>query len=98
MKHKNRNYKTTFNCQIIWHRKLRKKVYERDGFKCVYCGYVPDNIPENYNGRYTAGALVLDHITPVASGGTLSEENLQTLCEACNGKKYISKKSAVSNE
>lgn len=52
---------------------LRMKVYERDGFKCVYCG--------------SRKQLSLDHVTPESKGGATSEGNLVTACRPCNTKK-----------
>jgi len=54
-------------------RRLRKKVYRRDGFKCVYC-----------NEREF---LTLDHRLPVSKGGTNEFDNLETVCERCNEAK-----------
>lgn len=51
----------------------RWKVYSRDNFRCRHCGS-----EEN---------LTIDHIKPRSLGGSHSEENLQTLCGPCNGKK-----------
>jgi len=48
----------------------RARVLERDDFRCRRCGTGP---------RYER--LVVDHITPVALGGSSDDDNLQTLCE-----------------
>jgi len=55
--------------------KLRFKVLERDGCKCVYCG------AERY--------LEIDHIIPLSKGGKTNLNNLQTLCMKCNKGKGI---------
>lgn len=52
---------------------LRRSVYERDGYACVYCG-----ISEN---------LCCDHDVPVSRGGDTSLENLVTACIPCNSRK-----------
>jgi len=52
---------------------LRFKVYERDGYKCQYCG--------------SQSKLTLDHLIPEAKGGESSEGNLVTACRDCNIKK-----------
>lgn len=54
----------------------RFKVMQRDGFKCVLCGASPVNIP--------GCVLNVDHIIPWSKGGETVEENLRTLCSACN--------------
>ena len=58
-------------------RKLRHQVFQRDGYRCRECGAT------NKETR-----LHVDHITPVAKGGTNDLSNLQTLCEECNRAKY----------
>lgn len=52
---------------------IRWAVWERDNFTCRKCG-----------GRQN---LAVDHITAESQGGTLSLDNLQTLCNNCNRKK-----------
>jgi 5-methylcytosine-specific restriction endonuclease McrA len=52
---------------------LRFKVYERDGFKCVYCGSRKD--------------LSLDHVAAESKGGATKAGNLVTACRSCNSKK-----------
>ena len=52
------------------------KVYRRDAFRCVHCG--------------EGGDLTVDHIVPVAKGGSDDLDNLQTLCRSCNSKKGAS--------
>jgi len=54
--------------------KLVHETFKRDGFRCVHCGRsANDGI-----------ILELDHIIPVAGGGTNDPGNLQTLCRRCN--------------
>jgi hypothetical protein len=60
-------------------KRIRFEIFKRDGFKCAYCGAPP-----------TAGVLHVDHITPVAEGGTDDPENLVTSCPGCNlGKSAV---------
>lgn len=58
-------------------RENRRKIYERDNYKCRYCG--------TELTRFTA---TLDHIQPVSSGGDNSMNNLVTACLACNSRKH----------
>ena len=51
----------------------------RDDFKCRICGTSPAVKPGTL--------LVVDHIVPWSNGGETVMENLQTLCEPCNGGK-----------
>jgi len=55
---------------------VRRYVYERDKYQCQSCGK---------NGRETQ--LNVDHIIPLAKGGSNDISNLQTLCEGCNQQK-----------
>ncbi|MBN2018199.1 MAG: HNH endonuclease [Candidatus Cloacimonetes bacterium] len=52
----------------------KKKILERDNFKCVVCG----------RGRKDGVELVVDHIKPKDKGGNNSIENGQTLCAEHN--------------
>lgn len=54
----------------------RNEIFERDGFRCVYCGT-----------SFPAEELTLDHVQPRVRGGDRSEGNLVTACMACNTKK-----------
>lgn len=53
-------------------RQLRQRVLQRDGHVCNYCGDVATHV---------------DHIIPVAAGGTDSMDNLTAACARCNQKK-----------
>lgn len=55
---------------------LRFRIFRRDGFQCQYCGRVPPD-----------AVLRVDHIVPVADGGTNDEDNLTTACHDCNAGK-----------
>lgn len=50
------------------------KVFRRDKFTCQYCGAKGID-------------LEIDHVIPVALGGSNSEVNLVTACRRCNCKK-----------
>jgi len=54
-------------------KKLRFDVFKRDYFKCQYCGSCPPSV-----------VLEIDHIHPVAKGGTNNINNLVTSCFECN--------------
>lgn len=60
-------------------KRMRFEVLRRDKFQCQYCGAKP---PE--------AELHIDHVTPVALGGTDKPNNLVTACRDCNtGKASI---------
>lgn len=54
-------------------RQLREEVLEKYGRKCVVCG--------------STEKLQIDHIIPVDAGGATALDNLQVLCQPCNGSK-----------
>lgn len=57
-------------------KRLRFEVFKRDSFKCQYCGSVaPDAV------------LAVDHVKPVAGGGSNDLLNLITACVDCNAGK-----------
>lgn len=53
---------------------LRFSVFQRDGFRCVYCGA----------GAQDGATLHVDHIVPRSKGGQSALENLATACSDCN--------------
>lgn len=55
---------------------LRWELLVRDGFRCRYCGRSSPDV-----------ALAIDHIIPVARGGTDDPSNLTVACVDCNGGK-----------
>jgi 5-methylcytosine-specific restriction enzyme A len=54
-----------------WQR-TRARIAERDGYRCVYCG-----------GPFE----VIDHVVPIAAGGSDHDSNLVACCKACNERK-----------
>lgn len=54
----------------------RFEILQRDCFMCRYCGAAPDE-----------SELQIDHIVPIAKGGTNSLLNLITACRLCNAGK-----------
>lgn len=53
---------------------IRYAVLKRDGFRCRACGACASDDM----------TLHVDHVTPVAAGGTSHPSNLRTLCADCN--------------
>ena len=53
---------------------LRFRVFERDGFKCVYCGAAAAD----------GAILQADHVFPASKGGPATMDNLVTACQPCN--------------
>lgn len=50
---------------------LRYEVFERDGYRCVYCSTEADS-------------LECDHVIPISRGGSSDISNLATACRPCN--------------
>lgn len=60
----------------------RRRVFERDGHRCVRCGITPG---ESYPGLPSRVArLTLGHIDPHKLGTASTEEHLVTECDRCN--------------
>lgn len=71
-------------------KKLRFEVLKRDSFQCQYCGASAPNV-----------LLQIDHVDPVANGGTNDILNLITSCEDCNagkGARTIDDNSALARQ
>jgi len=56
-----------------WQR-MRKSVLERDGYRCTGCGGI-------------GVKFEVDHIVPLAAGGSNEPENLRTLCIHCHASR-----------
>lgn len=57
-------------------RRVRFEVLRRDNHQCRYCGAAAPDVP-----------LVVDHVVPVALGGSDDPTNLVTACQDCNSGK-----------
>ena len=54
----------------------RVNVYQRDGYRCQYCGI-----------QFTVRELSYDHVVPRSAGGRTDWLNIVTACKACNTRK-----------
>jgi hypothetical protein len=69
-------------------RRLRFEILRRDGSMCRYCGAGAGEKP-----------LTIDHVLPVALGGTDEPSNLVTACHDCNaGKSSINPDSPLVSD
>ncbi|MEB3828831.1 HNH endonuclease [Phormidium sp. CCY1219] len=55
---------------------VRNYVFQRDGYQCQSCGKTRQKVE-----------LTIDHIVPLARGGSNDIANLHTLCRSCNAQK-----------
>ena len=62
-------------------KEVRRAVAKRDKYKCVYC---MRHISEL---KALGIKCQIDHVIPVARGGSNAMHNLAFSCEACNNKK-----------
>ena len=60
------------------------KILARDDWTCQLCGV---QTPKELRGTTDPRAPELDHILPIAAGGSHVPENCQCACRACNGAK-----------
>jgi hypothetical protein len=58
---------------------IKERVRQRAKNRCEYC---------LSRQEYVLGRLQIDHIQPVAKGGTNNEDNLCLACELCNQYKW----------
>jgi hypothetical protein len=65
-------------------KRLRYEILRRDNHTCRYCGASAPGIP-----------LRVDHVTPIALGGSDEPTNLVTSCEPCNSGKSSSSPDAT---
>jgi len=66
---------------------IRRRVRERAENRCEYC---------LSNQDYIMGRLQIDHIQPLAKGGSDTEDNLCLACELCNQYKWTQTESLDS--
>lgn len=69
----------------------RSAVYERDEWRCVYCGHefapaAPGMAPED---QAAAVWLELDHKEPYSMGGADTVDNLRAACSTCNRRRGV---------
>jgi 5-methylcytosine-specific restriction enzyme A len=59
--------------RINFPKEVREYVFQRDNYRCQSCEQ--------------SDKLAIDHIIPLAKGGSNDISNLQTLCNSCNSQK-----------
>lgn len=59
--------------------KTRQRVAERANYCCEYC---------QAQERYSPDSFAVEHIHPIAKGGSNQLNNLAFACQGCNNRKY----------
>lgn len=62
-------------------------VIRQDGERCYLCGV---STPLDLRGTYQPNAPEIDHVVPLALGGTHTRDNVRCCCRGCNGAKGAS--------
>lgn len=65
----------------------RARIFQRDKYKCQYCGIKTGKYHPVYRRILTVDDLTLDHIKPKSKDGETKPKNLVTACKDCNQKK-----------
>lgn len=65
--------------------RTKKHVDQRDGQKCVYCGFAHGERPPF--GPYVGAKITYDHVVPQSRGGDGSPSNVVCCCSVCNRAK-----------
>lgn len=60
------------------------EIFDRDGWSCRWC---EQETPRGRRGSYEPNAPELDHIVPLARGGSHTWDNVCCSCRRCNGLK-----------
>lgn len=61
---------------------IRKRVLERDSYKCVQCGNKAEEV---------------HHLIPLSRGGTTAMSNLVSLCKRCHDKQHFHLRNRKNN-
>jgi 5-methylcytosine-specific restriction endonuclease McrA len=61
-----------------------RKIIERDGSACVYCGSSLDFTKIQPDDPWSQDAASFDHAWPLVAGGANEPHNLACSCRACN--------------
>jgi len=84
--------------EVVYERIDPIKIFKRDNWKCKLCDI---DTPRTLRGTIEDNAPELDHIMPLALGGSHTANNVQCLCRKCNCDKgyinpeeYLNKKQA----
>lgn len=69
----------------------RRKIAERDGWRCVYCGSevtfdLWDHQMHQHRGESSQRAII-DHVVPISQGGKRGLANEVLACFLCNSRK-----------
>lgn len=59
-------------------------IFDRDNWRCQICG---TSTPQRLRGTHKPNAPELDHVIPLAKGGTHTRANVQCACRRCNATK-----------
>ena len=61
----------------------RRRVFERDGYRCHICGRRTRRSSRPMSPRYPT----IDHLVPIAAGGSHTYDNVACACHRCNQQK-----------
>lgn len=65
-------------------RRLQKRVIARDGLECFWCGCECERPGAGKQGQLEPHHATIDHLIPVARGGSDRLSNLVVACHSCN--------------
>jgi 5-methylcytosine-specific restriction endonuclease McrA len=63
---------------------IPEQILQRDNWTCQLCGV---KTPQSLRGKRVDNAPTIDHIVPLAKGGSHTADNLQCACLRCNRRK-----------
>ena len=83
-RHKHYNVRRARKLSVEYEAVAPIEILERDGWICQICGR---DTPKSKRGVGDHDSPEVDHITPLARGGSHTRENMQCACRECNQRK-----------